>query len=58
MNKEQEIQQELLEILKKAKRCSCYDEDCEEVVDKTFCFIGATSTGIADGFCPYIHTSN
>ena len=40
-------------------RCSDYTIDCNEVKDPAWCFLGLTvSTGMADGFCPFVHKSN
>ena len=38
-------------------RCSDFDDDCVFVKDHLACFVGLV-TGIADGYCPFIHHSN
>lgn len=44
----------LKEDINEVKICSCYDEDCKDVIDCTQCFLGFTymgNIGIADGLC-------
>jgi hypothetical protein len=42
-----------------SKRCSDYDEDCQQVEDHLFCYLGLKNDlGQADGYCPFIHTNN
>lgn len=39
------------------KRCSDFDEDCEDIKDKMNCFMNPI-IGMADGYCPYIQNNN
>ena len=37
------------------KRCSCYDNECRDVVDHFECFMGDEYVGgVADGYCPWL----
>ena len=42
----------------RGNRCSCYDDDCQSVVDPFYCFMGGRDIGVADGYCPLIHDGN
>lgn len=37
---------------KKARRCSCYDSECKDVIDPAHCWTGNELIEIADGYCP------
>lgn len=39
-------------------RCSAYGDDCKYVPNPVACFIGNKECGIADGYCPLIHSKN
>lgn len=37
------------------KRCSCYDDECKDVIDHFGCFVGDDNTGgVTDGYCPWL----
>jgi hypothetical protein len=45
--------------IKISKRCSDYTDDCVEVRDHFYCWLGINGTcDQADGLCPFIHTNN
>lgn len=61
------MEAEIIEVQKckkchSGKRCSDYDDECVFVKDHYKCFIGINSEGldigVADGYCPFIHTPN
>lgn len=36
-------------------RCSCYDNECRDVVNHFICFMGDEYVGgVADGYCPWL----
>ncbi len=45
------------EITEHENRCPDYDKDCIGL-DHARCYIGDERTGIAKGFCPFIHRTN
>lgn len=49
-----EIREQL--VISTGKRCSDFDEDCEDIKDKMNCFMNPI-IGMADGYCPYIYTT-
>ncbi len=62
-----EFKDELKKMLDSRHRiCPDLDSDCEEITDHTHCFLGCHglingvihNSGIAKGYCPFIHATN
>lgn len=41
-------------IFEKGKKCTDFDNECDDVSDHFACWKGDIYTGLADGYCPYV----